>query len=129
MLTRQRWYGCGPLAAVWLSSCCLIVAGCAVGGRSVSIDSNSRVPFFGLELKERGRKSNGPPLHSIRSESSSTARIEPLRLAKSPGKRGRSQEKPTAMTGLSILVPVTRADTQARDESTEKMTSTNIDFR
>lgn len=31
------------------------LAGCTVGGKSMSIDSNSRAPFFGLELKERDR--------------------------------------------------------------------------
>jgi hypothetical protein len=39
--------------------------GCAVGSRSFSIDSNSRVPFFGLELKERKPKSTAPAYQSI----------------------------------------------------------------
>ena len=42
-----------------------ILSGCTIGGKSFSIDSNSRVPFFGLELKERKRKSTAPSYQSI----------------------------------------------------------------
>ncbi|MEI8016930.1 MAG: hypothetical protein WCH39_01965 [Schlesneria sp.] len=42
-----------------------ILSGCTIGGKSFSIDSNSRVPFFGLELKERKPKSTAPSYQSI----------------------------------------------------------------
>jgi hypothetical protein len=42
-----------------------ILSGCTIGGKSFSIDSNSRVPFFGLELKERKPKSIAPSYQSI----------------------------------------------------------------
>ena len=41
------------------------LSGCAVGSKSFSIDSNSRIPFFGLELKERKPKSSAPAYRSI----------------------------------------------------------------
>ena len=42
-----------------------VVSGCTIGSKSFSIDSNSRVPFFGLELKERKPKSTAPSYQSI----------------------------------------------------------------
>ena len=42
-----------------------MISGCTIGGKSFSIDSNSRVPFFGLELKERKPKSTLPSYQSI----------------------------------------------------------------
>lgn len=66
--------------------------GCAVDGKSVSIDSNSRIPFFGLELKERSRKSAGPPIHSIRADGQSDARVEPLGLVKGVASLSRLSE-------------------------------------
>ncbi len=42
-----------------------VMCGCTIGGKSFSIDSNSRVPFFGLELKERKPKRTVPSYQSI----------------------------------------------------------------
>lgn len=50
--------------------------GCAIGGKSFSIDSNSRIPFFGLELKERKPKSNAPSYNSISRSGSEASRVE-----------------------------------------------------
>ena len=60
-----------------LSALGLMVSGCAVGGKSFAIDSNSRVPFFGLELKERKPKSDLPTFNSISRSSNDLARLEP----------------------------------------------------
>ena len=51
-------------------------SGCAIGGKSFSIDSNSRVPFFGLELKERKPKSTAPAYRSISWSGSGTPEVE-----------------------------------------------------
>lgn len=99
--------------------------GCAVDGKSVSIDSNSRIPFFGLELKERSRKSAGPPIHSIRADGQSDARVEPLGLVKSVASLSRLSERwdrkssslptialPTTGERLGVDTPVSRSSTE-----------------
>lgn len=53
----------------------VILSGCTVGGKSFSIDSNSRVPFFGLELRERNRKSSAPAYQSISRTKETNAEI------------------------------------------------------
>jgi hypothetical protein len=56
---RRSLFGlCMALATV-------AAAGCTVGGKSFQIDSNSRIPFFGLELRERKPKSIAPSYDSI----------------------------------------------------------------
>ena len=52
------------------------IGGCTIGGKSLYIDSNSRVPFFGLELKERQRKASGPSYNSIRRSDADPSRVE-----------------------------------------------------
>lgn len=54
---------CAFLACVL--STFFVVSGCTVGSKSFSIDSNSRIPFFGLELRDRGPKSTAPVYKSI----------------------------------------------------------------
>lgn len=119
-----------PLLTLWVVGlCCCGAIGCAVGGRSVSIDSNSRIPFFGLELKERQRKSNGPPVHSIRSDQKTDVRIEPLGLTKGISSVARLGEKwerkPSPLSPISM--PRTDANSPSlppRDQATVQ-----IDFR
>jgi len=53
-----------------------LASGCTVGGKSFYIDSNSRVPFFGLELKERKPKSSAPSYDSISHSRTDNSRIE-----------------------------------------------------
>ena len=53
-----------------------ILSGCTIGGKSFSIDSNSRVPFFGLELKERKPKSSVPSYQSISQTSRDTPDVK-----------------------------------------------------
>lgn len=54
----------------------VLVSGCAVGGKSFSMDSNSRVPFFGLELRERKPKSSGPAFSTISRSKSNSPRFD-----------------------------------------------------
>ena len=54
----------------------LSVCGCAVGGKSMSIDSTSRSPWFNLELKERKKRADGPAHRAIRFDKSSHLRLE-----------------------------------------------------
>ncbi len=58
-------YGHSVYTVCLLSIFSGLLSGCTIGGKSFSIDSNSRVPFFGLELKERKPKSTAPSYRSI----------------------------------------------------------------
>jgi hypothetical protein len=66
--------------SLWLASLMTAVvvsfSGCTVGGKSFSIDSNSRVPFFGLELQERKPKSTAPAFRSISWSGGGTPEVE-----------------------------------------------------
>lgn len=57
-----------------------VLAGCAVGSKSMQIDSTSRMPWFGLELKERSKKSDGPAFRAVKSERDRQSRIDTLGL-------------------------------------------------
>ena len=84
VLLFEQFKGC-PMKAIsvqplLLSSLITTVvisfSGCAIGGKSFSIDSNSRVPFFGLELKERKPKSTAPAYRSISWSGGGTPEVE-----------------------------------------------------
>lgn len=119
-----------PVLTVWVASllCCGGV-GCAVGGRSVSIDSNSRIPFFGLELRERERTSSGPPVRSIRSDQKSDVRIEPLGLTKGIGSLARLGEKWDRKPSPLAPIAVPRTDTKSNGAAVGEQSAVQIDFR
>lgn len=118
------------LLTVWvIGVCCSGTVGCAVGGRSVSIDSNSRIPFFGLELKERQRKSDGPPVHSIRSDQKTDVRIEPLGLTKGFGSIARLGEKRERKPSLLAPIAVPRTDANSPSLPARDQAAVRIDFR
>ena len=54
------------------------VSGCAVGNKSFSMDSTSRMPFFGFELKERKAKNSNPSYNSISRSSEEESRVETM---------------------------------------------------
>ena len=113
------------------STLCLSLSGCAVGGRNASIDSNSRIPFFGLELHQRKRKLEGPPIHSIRWNSSSNFRTEPLRLvdaSKSPI-QNRDPLKQKTNGGRMVSLPLPRTDTNIFQDTKADPLRWPIDFR
>lgn len=103
--------------------------GCAVGGRSVSIDSNSRIPFFGLELRERERKSSGPPVRSIRSDQKTGVRIDPLGLTKGIGSFARLGEKRDRKPSLLAPIAVPRTDSKSNSVAVGEQGVVQIDFR
>lgn len=123
---RREWM----LLMVWVAgSCCCGATGCAVGGRSVSIDSNSRIPFFGLELRERQRKSSGPPVRSIHSDHKTDVRIEPLSLPKGIGSRARLGEKRDRKPSPLAPVSVPRTDGNSPSLPAKGQAAAQIDFR
>lgn len=65
------WLGIGAVTAI---------TGCAVSSKSMQIDSTSRMPWFGLELKERSKKSEGPAFRAVKSERDRQSRIDTLGL-------------------------------------------------
>ena len=126
----QSWREGMPLLTMWVVGlCCCGAIGCAVGGRSVSIDSNSRIPFFGLELKERQRKSSGPPVHSIRSDQKTDVRIEPLGLTKGISSIARLGEKRDRKPSPLAPISVPRTDANSPSRPAGDQAAVPIDFR
>lgn len=116
-----------PLLGKWAVGLCFCGAiGCAVGGRSVSIDSNSRIPFFGLELQERQRKSSGPPIRSIHSDKTSNGRIEALGLTKGLSSVARFGQQRDRESSPLAPIPVPRTDSSS---SAKVPANAQIDFR
>ena len=73
-----------------------LVSGCTVGGKSFSMDSNSRAPFFGLELRERKPKSSSPNFSTISRSKTDRHRFDTAVQVGAPGskmtfKRGNDQ--------------------------------------
>ena len=78
MTSLLRRFGmCGALVCLGIGLCAGIT-GCAVGSKSMSIDSTSKMPWFGLELKGRKPKSDGPAFRSVRAEQGQGSRIDTL---------------------------------------------------
>ena len=69
--------GQDALLLLMASALAVTASGCAVGFRSFSIDSTSRTPFMGFELKERKPKSSAPVYNSISRSDDDAVRIEP----------------------------------------------------
>jgi len=69
-------FGRFALIGCIFSAMTVLNSGCTVGGKSFAIDSNSRVPFFGLELKERKRKEGAPAYRSIARSSSDDVSVK-----------------------------------------------------
>ena len=85
--------------------CCSAVltatlCGCTVGSKSFSMDSNSRVPFFGLELRERAKKDDSPRFNSISRSHLDHSRVESALQSSPPGSPG------LARTGRALNVAV-----------------------
>lgn len=72
---RAGWVRCALLCGL-VCTFSVAASGCTMGGKSFSIDSNSRIPFFGLELKERKPKVNAPSFNSISRADADSSRIE-----------------------------------------------------
>ena len=111
----------------WLTNClglCISIAicGCAVGGKSMSIDSTSRMPWFGLELKERKRKTDGPAYRAVNLDKNSKSRVEAVGLDDvKTSDRDSVPKKSNAALPLSD--PNVAGETKVADSSTD------FDFR
>lgn len=101
----------------------LSLTGCAVGSKSMSIDSTSRMPWFGLELKGRKKKTEGPLFPSVRLGKENKSRLAVVGL---PG--GKSTEENDALPGkISTALPTT--DRSLVLDSTAARDVTDLDFR
>lgn len=129
VISQSRREGMLMLTVWVVGLCCCGAIGCTVGGRSVSIDSNSRIPFFGLELKERQRKSSGPPIHSIRSDQKADVRIEPLGLTNGIGSLVRLGEKRDRKPSPLAPIAVPRTDANFSSVDAGQQAAVQIDFR
>ena len=94
----------GQSAFVSCLATVLIVAfsGCAVGGKSFSIDRNSRVPFLGLELKERKPKDALPSYRSISKSESDQSRFQSALQSGSTGTGFGLKQKDSRPAGLLV---------------------------
>jgi hypothetical protein len=108
---------------------CIGAVGCAVGGRSVSIDSNSRIPFFGLELQERQRKSGAPSVRSIQSDHKSKVRIAPVALSNGKGSLVRLGEERGQKPSLLAPISLPRTDANSPKRLADEREAALIDFR
>jgi hypothetical protein len=101
----------------------LNLTGCAVGSKSMSIDSTSRMPWFGLELKGRKKKTEGPLFPSVRLGKENKSRLAVVGL---PG--GKSTDGDEGPRGkVSTSLPTT--DRSVVLDSTASRDVTDLDFR
>lgn len=80
----------------------LSFSGCAVGGKSFAIDSNSRVPFFGLELKERKAKDKAPSYRSISQSDRAKTQFQPALQSNSASQTQFLKQKDARSSGLRV---------------------------
>lgn len=105
-----------------------VIAGCAVGSKSMQIDSTSRMPWFGLELKERSKKSDGPAFRAVKSERDRQSRIDTLGLF--GGKSGEvttSETSPKVPKKVATALPTTNQSLVL--DATAKSEPAAMDFR
>lgn len=112
-----------PLLGLWI---CVGVGGCVVSGKSASLDSTSRMPWFNFELKGRPSKNTDPPFRSVRAESRDSRLAEPLGLF-------RSKSSQSANSGSNELTRPSRKDLPITDrnlvvESTGDPELSKLDF-
>ena len=130
-----------------------ILSGCTIGGKSFSIDSNSRVPFFGLELKERKPKSTAPSYQSISQTNRDSPEVKiALQVSSgSPVSRFKKRENRLVATSLSdrdpsysitpkgvtsttgdlqtTSIPLPRTDLEHAQHVDQRTNSSGVDFQ
>ena len=87
----------------------------------MSIDSTSRMPWFGLELKGRKPKSDGPAYRAVNLDKSSKTRLEALGLNDAKSDAGNPPKK------LATALPLT--DLSLATETKVADNSSDFDFR
>ena len=92
----------------------VILGGCTVGQKSFSMDSNSRVPFFGLELWERKPKNSSPTFNSISRTQSDRSHVETA-----------VQVSPSASNGLGKANRISRVAVVGMSDSASNLTITS----
>lgn len=88
----------------------------------MSIDSTSKMPWFGLELKGRKPKSDGPEFRSVRADQGAKSRIDTLARSS----KGGAIESAGLTSRSSNALPLTE---RALLSDSTKMEVTEIDFR
>lgn len=121
----RRWMRIfGGSMAVYLS---LAICGCAVGSKSMSLDSTSRMPWFGLELKERSKKSDGPQFRSVRSDGDAKSRFGVLGLF-GGNKKAEPAKVEVAGSPKKVSAALPRTDQGLVLDSTSKSGPVAVDF-
>lgn len=105
-----------------------VIAGCAVGSKSMQIDSTSRMPWFGLELKERSKKSDGPAFRAVKSERDRQSRIDTLGLF--GGKSGEvTTSEPSSKLPKKVATALPTTSQSLVLDATAKSEPAAVDFR
>ncbi len=106
------------IAVVCLGLIAFAAPGCAIGSKTMSIDSTSRMPWLGLELKGRKPKSDGPPFRSVRNENGDKSRIDTL------GRKSSDDNDSSAKSSMAL--PLTDRNLLSDEGKRDK---TEIDFQ
>jgi len=106
------------IAVVCLGFITLAAPGCAIGSKSMSVDSTSKMPWFGLELKNRKPKSDGPSFRSVRNENGDKSRIDTL------GRKSSDDNDSSAKSSMAL--PLTDRNLLSDKGKRDK---TEIDFQ
>lgn len=88
----------------------------------MSIDSTSRMPWFGLELKGRKPKSDGPAYRAVNLDKSAKTRLEALGLSDA-----KSNTDDRAAKKMDAALPLT--DPNLATETKVADNSSDFDFR
>ena len=112
--------GRSVFSACVISTFVVIFSGCTIGGKSFSIDSNSRIPFFGLELKERKPKSTAPAYQSIARTKNDTSSVKNA-LQVTPAAPGTDWKRRDRRLGATPVPGVTTV----REPSVESRSTAN----
>ncbi len=125
----DRFEGCrmktvhGRYACSWYVMAIVFagMSGCTIGGKSFTMDSNSRIPFFGLELKERKPKSTAPVYQSIARKKDDPAEVK-VALQVDTTKRSASTANNRAATSVPGMV-IDRGQVSFNRRSTDSTSS------
>lgn len=92
---------------ICLSVCVItLISGCALGSKSMQMDSTSRMPWFGFEFLERKKKSDGPAFRAVRNNGLMNSRIDTAELLGGKSKESSGSRKsnvlPTTDQSLAV---------------------------
>jgi len=119
-------FGRFALTVCMISAITVLSSGCTVGGKSFAIDSNSRVPFFGLELKERKRKETAPAYRSIARSSSDEVSVKVALQSLSSNPRVDVKKRPSQLVSTKFVTDSTGLGSKVGNTARPVMAASTI---